>query len=289
MAEAKKNLKTKDMLIAVFCTILAILSIVFYFLPAFNVKHRYGPQEEYDQINYSAWEMTKAVFTDTKVIGSNMEGLLYIKDTYAFAIMLSGILMPLGIICTICTTVFAYISWLKSEKFKQYCFLFSLCGMMFTTVTLICTWFIAIQIRDGNNFDFFKYNLKGSISYASFVSLILSFVVAIIACAYNYFLDNFDDEEDEDEDEDEDKKVLATAGATNVEVERAEPIRVEENPTTNAVVVDKPKTSEATRTTKPSSARKTTGSTAKSTTTAKKTTSKSATTRSTTKATSANK
>lgn len=294
MAEAKKNLKTKDMLIAVFCTILAILSIVFYFLPAFNVKHRYGPQEEYDQINYSAWEMTKAVFTDTKVIGSNMEGLLYIKDTYAFAIMLSGILMPLGIICTICTTVFAYISWLKSEKFKQYCFLFSLCGMMFTTVTLICTWFIAIQIRDGNNFDFFKYNLKGSISYASFVSLILSFVVAIIACAYNYFLDNFDDEEDEDEDEEEDKKVLATAGATNVEVERVEPIRVEENPTTNTVVVDKPKTSEATRTTKPASARKTTGSIAKSTTTAKKTTSKSTTTRSTTKksttkATSANK
>lgn len=293
MAEAKKNLKTKDMLIAVFCTILAILSIVFYFLPAFNVKHRYGPQEEYDQINYSAWEMTKAVFTDTKVIGSNMEGLLYIKDTYAFAIMLSGILMPLGIICTICTTVFAYISWLKSEKFKQYCFLFSLCGMMFTTVTLICTWFIAIQIRDGNNFDFFKYNLKGSISYASFVSLILSFVVAIIACAYNYFLDNFDDEEDE-EDEEEDKKVLATAEATNVEVERVEPIKVEENPTTNTVVVDKPKTSEATRTTKPASARKTTGSTAKSTTTAKKTTSKSTTTRSatkksTTKATSANK
>lgn len=294
MAEAKKNLKTKDMLIAVFCTILAILSIVFYFLPAFNVKHRYGPQEEYDQINYSAWEMTKAVFTDTKVIGSNMEGLLYIKDTYAFAIMLSGILMPLGIICTICTTVFAYISWLKSEKFKQYCFLFSLCGMMFTTVTLICTWFIAIQIRDGNNFDFFKYNLKGSISYASFVSLILSFVVAIIACAYNYFLDNFDDEEDEDEDEEDGEKALATAGATNVDVERVEPIKVEENPTTNTVVVDKPKTSETTRTTKPASARKTTGSTAKSTATAKKTTSKSATTRSatkksTTKATSANK
>ena len=286
MAEAKKNLKTKDMLIAVFCTILAILSIVFYFLPAFNVKHRYGPQEEYDQINYSAWEMTKAVFTDTKVIGSNMEGLLYIKDTYAFAIMLSGILMPLGIICTICTTVFAYISWLKSEKFKQYCFLFSLCGMMFTTVTLICTWFIAIQIRDGNNFDFFKYNLKGSISYASFVSLILSFVVAIIACAYNYFLDNFDDEEDEDEDEEEDKKVLATAGATNVEVERVEPIRVEENHTTNTIV-DKPKTSEATRTTKPASARKTTGSTAKKTTS--KSTTRSTTKKSTTKATSVNK
>lgn len=282
MAETKKNLKTKDMLIAVFCTILAVLSIVFYFLPAFNVKHRYGPQEEYDQINYSAWEMTKAVFTDTKVIGSNMEGLLYIKDTYAFAVMLSGILMPLGIICTICTTVFAYISWLKNDKFKQYCFLFSLCGMMFTTVTLICTWFIAIQIRDGNNFDFFKYNLKGSISYASFVSLILSFVVAIIACAYNYFLDNFDDEDEEDEDEEENKKVLATAGATNVEVAGVEPIAIKEPPTTNTVVEDKPKTT-ATRTTKPASARKTTSSTTKSTTAAKKTATKSTASKTTTK------
>lgn len=294
MAETKKNLKTKDMLIAVFCTILAVLSIVFYFLPAFNVKHRYGPQEEYDQINYSAWEMTKAVFTDTKVIGSNMEGLLYIKDTYAFAVMLSGILMPLGIICTICTTVFSYISWLKSEKFKQYCFLFSLCGMMFTTVTLICTWFIAIQIRDGNNFDFFKYNLKGSISYASFVSLILSFVVAIIACAYNYFLDNFDDEEDDEEDEEEDSKVLETTGASKVMVaETIEPIEVKEKPIANVVVDDKPKTSTA-RSTKPASARKTTSTASKTTSTARKTTSKSTATKSTakkttTKATSDNK
>ena len=261
MAETKKNIKTKDMLIAIFCTILAVLCIVFYFLPAFNVKHRVGPQVDYEQVNYSAWEMTKAVFTDTKVMGSNMEGLLHIKDTYAFAIMVSGILMPLGIICTICTAVFSYISWLKSEKFKQFCFLFSLCGMMFTTVTLICTWFVAIQIRDGNNFDFFNYNLKGSISYASFVSLILSFVVAIIACAYNYFLDNFDDEEDDEEEEEEEPK----------KVEKAEPVveeKVEKKPATKTTAAKKPTTAKKTTTTK--------ATTTKKPATAKKTTTKAA-------------
>ena len=262
MAETKKNIKYKDMLIAIFCTVLAILCIVFYFLPAFNVKHRVGPQVDYEQVNYSAWEMTKAVFTDTKVMGSNMEGLLHIKDTYAFAVIVSGILMPLGIICTICTAVFSYISWLKSDAFKQYCFLFSLCGMMFTTVTLICTWFIAIQIRDGNNFDFFNYNLKGSISYAAFVSLILSFVVAIIACAYNYFLDNFDDEEEDEEEEEPKKEKKVEVKEEKVEEEKP----VEEKP----AAAKKPATAK-----KPTTAKKTT-TTKKPATATKKTTTKAA-------------
>ncbi len=222
MTETEKKLKTKDMIICIFCTLLAILAIVFYFLPAFNVKHRVGPQVDYEQCNYSAWEMTKAVFTDTKVIGSNMEGLLHIKDSYAFAILVSGILMPLGVICTICTTIFAYLSWLVDERFKQYCFLFSLCGMMFTTITLVCTWFIAIQLRDGNNVDFFNYNLKGSISYASFINLILAFVVAIIACAYNYFLDDDDEDDEEEEDEEEDEAPRKTKSK--------EPVILEETP-----------------------------------------------------------
>jgi hypothetical protein len=99
-------------------------------------------------------------------------------------------------------------------------------GMIFATMTLIATWFMAIQIRDGNNFDVFGANLKGSISYGAFVSLILAFVVAIVACAYNYFLDNFDEEDDEEEEDDDEeyeivkvkkvKPATATAGANPV-------------------------------------------------------------------------
>ena len=111
--------------------------------------------------------------------------------------------MPLGLISVVATTVFAYLSWLKSDELKKFCFLFGLCSMAFTTSTLIANWFLTIQIRNGNNFNFFYFNLEGNMAYASFVSLILTFVIAIIACAYNYFLDNFDDEEEEDEEEEE--------------------------------------------------------------------------------------
>ncbi|MGN0961117.1 MAG: hypothetical protein ACI4PF_02825 [Christensenellales bacterium] len=203
---AEKKFKTKDMIIAIFCTLLAILCIVFYFLPAFNVKHSASPMMEYEVVNYSAWEITVAAFTKVKVLGVNWEGLMYIKDTYGFAIILSGVLMPLAIICSILTAVFAYLSWLKGEKFKKFCFLFSLCGMIFQTITLISTWFIAMVTKDGNNYNFFQNNLKGGMSYASFVSLILAFVIAIIACAYNYFLENADDEDDEESEEEQPKK-----------------------------------------------------------------------------------
>lgn len=214
-----KKIKTKDMVIAILCTLLAILCIVFYFLPAFDVKHKSDPSADFEVVAFSGWDMTKAVFTDTVVLGTNMEKLLAIKETYGFAIILSGILLPLSIICSIATAVFAYLSWLKTEDFKKYCFLFSLVGMVFGTLTLISTWFIAIQIRSGNNFQVFGANLKGSISYASFVNLILSFVVAIIACAYNYFLDNFDDEEEEEEDDDEEYEIIRVKKKKVVEVE----------------------------------------------------------------------
>lgn len=227
-----KKLKTKDMLIAVFCTLLAVLCIVFYFLPAFSVKHRVGPQEDYQVVLYSAWNMTKAAFSRSKVFGSNIEGLMYIKDTYGFPIMLTGILMPLGLICTIITAVMSYLSWLKSEKFKQFCFFASLVGMMFSTISLIATWYIAINIKDGKNFDFFNFNLKGSMAYGAFVSLILSFVVAIIACAYNYFLDNFDDE-DEDEEEDEEEEELVVSKRVHKRVVEIE--EVEDKPRTRTV------------------------------------------------------
>lgn len=199
-----KKIKTKDMIIAIICTLLAVLSIVFYFLPAFNVKHKANPSLDYEVVNFSGWDMTKSVFSDTVIIGTKVEKLLAIKRSYGFAIIMSGLLMPLGIMCTIATTVFTYLSWLKNEEHKKYCFMFSLVGMVFATFTLISTWYVAIQIRNGNNFQVFGANLKGGISYASFVTLILAFVVAIVACAYNYFLDNFDDEDEEDDEEDDD-------------------------------------------------------------------------------------
>lgn len=199
---AENKLKTKDMVIAIFCTILTILCIVFYFLPAFNIKHSSGGLEGYETVNYSVWEMTIATFSKTKYIGPdapNWAGLMYIKDTYGVAIALGGVLMPLAIICSITTTVFVYLSWLKGEEFKKFAFLFSLCGMIFQTITLIATWFLAFSTKNGNNYNYFNNNIKGGMSYGSFVSLILAFVVAILACAYNYFLDNFDDEEEEEE------------------------------------------------------------------------------------------
>ena len=203
---AEKQFKTKDMIIAVICTLLAILSIVFYFLPAFSVEHSASLNfETSEKLYYSAWDMTRAVFASSKDFGSSIIGLLYIKDVYSMAVVISGIVMPIGIACIIATTVFAYLSWFKGEKFKKLCFLFGLCGMMFTTITLISTWYIAIQLRSGNGLiDYFYYNIKGSIAYGSFVSLIISFVVAIVACAYNYFLDNFDEEEVEEEEEEVD-------------------------------------------------------------------------------------
>lgn len=203
----QKKFKTKDMIIAVFCTILAILCIVFYFLPAFNIKDSASPMMEFDEHLYSGWDMTRATFARTKVYGTSWGELTFVKEVFGFAVILGGILMPLSIICVLTTTVFAYLSWLKSEELKKFCFLFSLCAMIFQTITLICTWFIALMSKNGTYQEMFKSNVKGGMSYGAFVSLILVFVVAIIACAYNYFLENFDDEEEEEpeeEDEDED-------------------------------------------------------------------------------------
>lgn len=199
---AEKKLKTKDMIIAAICTLLAILLVVFYFLPAFSVEHSYVPSfDDSEVLKYSAWDITRAAFTTTKDMGSNIAGLVFLKDKFGMAIMIAGLLMPIGIAFIIATAVFAYLSWFKGEKFKKFCFLFSLCGMAFTTITLIATWYVAIQLRTGVTSDimFFKNNIKGSIAYGSFVNLIIAFVVAIVACAYNYFLDNFDDEDDEEE------------------------------------------------------------------------------------------
>lgn len=200
----QKTIKTKDMVIAIFCTLLAILCIVFYFLPAFNIQDAISIFGEFKEHTYTGWDLTRATFSTTKVYGTTWGELTFVKDVFAFPVMIGGILMPLSIISVITTTVFAYLSWFKGEDFKKYCFLFSLCAMIFQTITLICTWYIALMSRSGTYKECFNSNVKGGMSYGAFVSLILVFVVAIIACAYNYFLDNFnEDDEDEEEDDDE--------------------------------------------------------------------------------------
>jgi len=270
---AEKQLKIKDMIIAIICTLLVVLAIIFYFLPAFSVQH--SPSLSFDNgetVTYSAWQMTEAVFTSAKDWSSDIIGLMYIKDVYGMAVALSGILMPLSIVCAIVTTVFAYLSWFKGEKFKKFCFLFSLCGMVFATITLIATWFIAIQLRNGNAYiDYFSNNIKGSIAYASFVSLILAFVIAIVACAYNYFLDNFDDEDDEEdedeEDDDEDEEEEEVIKPKKVKTSEVVESKEEEK----KVVAKEPSQKKTTTKTPTKSATKST--TAKSTT-AKKTATK---------------
>jgi heme/copper-type cytochrome/quinol oxidase subunit 2 len=240
----QKKFKTKDMIIAVFCTILAILCIVFYFLPAFNIKDSASPMMEYEEHLYSGWDMTRACFARTKVYGTSWGELTFVKEVFGFAIILGGILMPLSILCVITTTVFAYLSWLKSEELKKFCFLFSLCAMIFQTITLICTWFIALMSKNGTYQEMFKSNVKGGMSYGAFVSLILVFVVAIIACAYNYFLENFDDEEEEEEDEDEEDEEGEPAPKKKKKV-----IVIEDDE--EIEIVKKPKTTEAKVETKP--------------------------------------
>lgn len=213
-----KTFKTKDMMIAVFCTILAVLAIVFYFLPAFNIQHTASIGVDYETVNFSAFNMTQAAFTSAKVLGSDLLTLLELKDAYSMPIFLAGILSPLALISIILTTAFAYLAWLKNENFKKFCFMCGLVGMMFATIALISIWFMALKIKTGEvSFSYLYVNIKGNISYGAFVSLIISFVVAIIACAYNYFIDGDDDEDEEDEDEEEDeeelpkKKVVKTA------------------------------------------------------------------------------
>lgn len=236
---AENQLKIKDMIIAVICTLLAVLGIVFYFLPAFSVEHSASLSFEIsEKINYSAWDITQAAFTSVKDYSSHIIGLVYIKDAYGMAIMLSGLLMPIGLAFIVATAVFAYLSWFKGEAFKKFCFVCSLCGMVFVTLTLISTWYIAIQVRSNPEvlWDYFSLNIKSSISYGAFVSLIIAFVVAIVACAYNYFLDNFDDEEwDDEEDDDEEEE----------EIKPKKKVIKEEIPST-------PKTTKSTTTTKSS-------------------------------------
>ena len=123
---AENKIKTKDMVIAIFCTLLAILCIVFYFLPAFNVKHSQDLIAVAETINYSAWQMTLAAFSKSKIWGSAWEGLMHIKETYGMVVILAGVLAPLGVICSITTAVFSFFSWLKGIAFKKFCFLWAI-------------------------------------------------------------------------------------------------------------------------------------------------------------------
>lgn len=283
---AEKQFKVKDMIIAVICTLLVILAVIFYFLPAFSVQHSASLSIDDGTINsYSAWQITQALFTRGQIVDLptsevNFGGLLAIKKQFGMAIALSGILMPLSIICMLVTAVFAYISWFKGEQFKKYCFLFSLCGMVFATITLISTWYVAIQLRSGEVYiESFNVNMKGTIAYASFVSLILAFVVAIVACAYNYFLDNFDDEDeedDEDDDEDEEEEEEEVVKPKKVKAAVVQDAKKEEKAVVAKVDATKKTTTKSTTTKTTTEPKKTTTtkSTATKSTIAKKTTAK---------------
>ena len=233
-------------------------------MPAFSVAH--SPNLSFDNaetVVFSAYDMTRVIFMKSIPWGEDITGLMYIKDVYGMAVVLSGILMPLGLVCSVVTAVFAYISWFKGEQFKKFCFLFSLCGMVFATITLISTWFIAIQLRNGNAYiEYFNNNIKGSIAYGSFVSLILAFVIAIIACAYNYFLDNFDDEEDEEDDEEDDEEEIEEPKKKVKVVEKVEEPK--------APVKTVAKAPAKTNTTKTTAVKKTTSNTSKPASTTKK-------------------
>ena len=159
-----KTLKVKDMMIAVFLTILAVLAIVFYFLPAFNIQHTASIGTDYETVNFSAWNMTQASFTSTKVLGSDLLTLLELKEAYSMPIFLAGILTPLAIVSIILTTTFAYLSWLKNDNFKKFCFMFGLVSMMLSTIALIAVWFMALKIKTGEvSFSYLYVNIKGNI------------------------------------------------------------------------------------------------------------------------------
>ena len=203
--------KTKDMVISIICITLSILSIVFYFLPAFSIRHSVDGGV-YTTQYYSGFDITRSLFTNTTVLGSQFQNMLEIRDLFTYQTFLSGIMLPLGIIASVATAVFTTLAWLKDEKFKQFAFLTSICDMFFVTVSLIATWLIVMSIHSGVEIGNLYNNKISSMGIAAFAGLILAFVIAIVACAYYYFLDGIDVDEDDDEeevaetDEDEEKE-----------------------------------------------------------------------------------
>jgi large-conductance mechanosensitive channel len=168
-------------------------------------------------------------------------------------IFLAGILSPLAILAIILTTVFAYLAWLKNERFKGFCFLCGLVGMMFATIVLVAVWFMALKIKTGEvTFSYLYLNVKGNISYGSFVSLILAFVVAIVSCAYNYFIDSGDEDYDDEDEDDEDEE--------DEDEEEEEEVKPRRKTTTTKAPATKSTTTKTTTT------RKTTSTSTKSTT-----------------------
>ena len=198
--------KTKDMIISIICIVLSILCIVFYFLPAFSIKHSVDGAIYLTQ-NFSGFDMTRSIFTNSYTLGSHFQNMIDIRNMFTYQTFLAGILLPLGILASMGTATFTTLSWLKDEKFKQFAFLTSICDMFFVIVSLISTWLIAMNIHSGIEIGNLYNNKVCSMGVAAFAGLILAFVIAIVACAYYYFLDEDEEleyEEDEDEDEDED-------------------------------------------------------------------------------------
>ena len=146
--------------------------------------------------------MTSSLFADTYILGTPFQNMIDIRNMFTYQTFLAGVMLPLGVLASIATAVFTTLSWLKDEKFKQFAFLTSICDMFFVIVSLISTWLIAMNIHSGVEIGNLYNNKVCSMGVAAFVGLILAFVIAIVACAYYYFLDE-DDEEEYEEDEDE--------------------------------------------------------------------------------------
>lgn len=197
--------KTKDMIISIICIVLSILCIVFYFLPAFSIKHSVDGAIFLTQ-NFSGFDMTRSLFTNSYILGSPFQNMLDIRNMFTYQTFLAGVMLSLGILASIGTAVFTTLSWLKDEKFKQFAFLTSICDMFFVIVSLISTWLIAMNIHSGMEIGNLYNNKVCSMGVAAFAGLILAFVIAIVACAYYYFLDDEDEEEEYEEDEDEDEE-----------------------------------------------------------------------------------
>ena len=199
------------MIISIICIVLSILCIVFYFLPAFSIRHSVDGAV-YTTQYYSGFDITRSLFTNTSVLGTPFQNMLEIRNMFTYQTFLAGVMLPLGILASIATAVFTTLSWLKDEKFKQFAFLTSICDMFFVIVSLISTWLIAMNIHSGIEIGNLYNNKICSMGIASFAGLILAFVIAIVACAYYYFLDEDDEEYDEEEeeeyeeDEDEDEE-----------------------------------------------------------------------------------
>lgn len=206
----------KDLIIAITTGLLAVVCIVFYFLPVITVLHDASPGFVTAlQENFSGFDITNAMFSNLETIpytdyGMHLLKIKIVSMNYPLYSILIGVFLPLVSVALIITSIFTFLACFKGEKFKIYGFIASLCGTVFAIISTVAIWLLADVFVSGDSImeqAGFYINVNGSIGYATFVILAVAFVCAIEICAYNYFVgldpEDEDDEDDEDEDEDE--------------------------------------------------------------------------------------